>query len=412
MAVICLGASIAPLDFSVNVAFPAMTQAFDLSTQSIRWVAVCYMLSYGGLMLSFGSIGDRVGHLKVFRLGLVLGVLAFLLCAVAPTFRLLLIGRVVQGVATALTLSCAPALVLKLFHDSRRTWALSLYGAYFAVAAALAPVIGGVMTGAYGWPGVYWFRVPIVLLALICLRFIHLPNQTNEPQPRPSGDYAVWPILSRVTIENNNFLWINVSSFVIQWTVFAVPLMVPYYMVRTLGWSFTQCGVLLGIWATGTVVGSFFAPRLVRFVRIPSMAFWSAWVTMFGVGSIAFWSPDGSLAAMVTSLLVCGLGLGVYQVAYADLVVAALPAHSKGVAGSLTQFTRTIGVIAGAFTWLWIFQQVAQTVGEHGPDGTGSFILGYRAIFIISPAIAAVFLIGSSFKQGLWFKKDPSAHSD
>ena len=103
MWVICLGASIAPLDFSVNIAFPAMTQAFSLDTQGIRWVAICYMLSYGGLMLLFGSVGDRIGHLRVFRWGLMLGAVAFLLCALAPSFPILLAGRVVQGVATALT---------------------------------------------------------------------------------------------------------------------------------------------------------------------------------------------------------------------------------------------------------------------------------------------------------------------
>ena len=74
-AIVGLGASIAPLDFAVNLAFPAMTEAFALSTSDIRWVAVCYVITYGSLMLFCGVLGDRLGHLRVFRWGLVISAL-------------------------------------------------------------------------------------------------------------------------------------------------------------------------------------------------------------------------------------------------------------------------------------------------------------------------------------------------
>ena len=108
LAVVGLGASIGPLDFSVTVAFPAITRAFALQTSDIRWVAVWYVLSYGSLMLAFGALGDRIGHLRVFRLGLVLSAAAYVLCALAPSYHWLLATRVLQGVAVALTLSCGP----------------------------------------------------------------------------------------------------------------------------------------------------------------------------------------------------------------------------------------------------------------------------------------------------------------
>jgi MFS family permease len=124
LAIVGLGASVGPLDFAVNVAFPAMTQAFDLQTRDIRWVAVCYVLTYGSLMLVCGALGDRFGHLKMFRAGLALGVLAFASCASAPTYPWLLAARVLQGVSVALTLSCAPALAMALYPEGQRTRAL------------------------------------------------------------------------------------------------------------------------------------------------------------------------------------------------------------------------------------------------------------------------------------------------
>ena len=403
---ICLGASIAPLDFSVNIAFPAMTQAFSLDTQGIRWVAICYMLSYGGLMLLFGSVGDRIGHLRVFRWGLMLGAVAFLLCALAPSFPILLAGRVVQGVATALTVSCAPALVLRLFADHRRTWALSRFGAYFALAAAIAPVMGGLMTGLMGWPGVYWFRIPLILFAWFSLRYVDLPEKDEADKSQEGVNFSAWSVLSQVISQNNNFFWLNVSSFVVQWSVFTVPLLVPYFCVQQLGWSYLQCGFLLGLWASGTVAGSFLAPRFTQTIRVEIVAYLSAWITLLAVCSIAFWSQDASSALIGGSLLTCGLGLGVYQVAYADMVVAALPRSSRGVAGSLTQVTRTIGVITGAFTWLWIFAHMLPATNEAASLSPEAFMLGYRAVFLISPAIAAAFLLLSALKPGLWFKKE------
>ena len=92
-----LGASIAPFDFAVNIAFPAITQAFSLQTASIRWVAVSYVLTYGSLMLGFGALGDRIGYRRVFRAGLMLAAIAFAACALAPTYGWLLAARVAQA---------------------------------------------------------------------------------------------------------------------------------------------------------------------------------------------------------------------------------------------------------------------------------------------------------------------------
>ncbi|MFZ4761127.1 MAG: MFS transporter, partial [Burkholderiaceae bacterium] len=75
LVVVGLGASMMPFDFAVNLAFPSITEAFGLPTSAIRWVAVCYVLVYGSLMLGFGALGDRIGYLRMFRAGLVLSVL-------------------------------------------------------------------------------------------------------------------------------------------------------------------------------------------------------------------------------------------------------------------------------------------------------------------------------------------------
>jgi MFS family permease len=166
LAVVTLGAALAALDTSVNIAFPSITRAFRLEVSAIQWVVITYMLAYGGLMLAFGRLGDLFGYRSIFRVGLIVSSLAFVFCALAPSFGWLLFGRVLQGIGLALVLSCAAALATQLYDESERTRVLGLYGALFAIGSALGPVLGGLLVEQGGWSAVFWFRAPLALAAL------------------------------------------------------------------------------------------------------------------------------------------------------------------------------------------------------------------------------------------------------
>jgi len=83
LIIIAIGTLIVPLDTSVNIAFPAITERFGLGRTGIQWVVICYVLTYGSLMLGIGRLGDIFGYLRVFRLGLAWSILAFIFCAAA-----------------------------------------------------------------------------------------------------------------------------------------------------------------------------------------------------------------------------------------------------------------------------------------------------------------------------------------
>src|SRR5262249_30212849 len=133
LLVVGLGVAGVPLDTSVNIAFPAITTAFDLQVRAIQWIVICYVLTYTSLMLVFGKLGDLFGHRRIFQLGLAVSTVAFVLCAAAPGFGWLLLFRVVQGLGAALALSCAPALATSLYDESHRAHALGAYAGLFAV---------------------------------------------------------------------------------------------------------------------------------------------------------------------------------------------------------------------------------------------------------------------------------------
>ena len=82
-----LGTLSAPLDSSVNIAFPFITRAFDAPLESIQWVVICYVLTYSSLMLVFGKLGDLFGYRRVFGTGLALLAVAFTACAMGPSWN-------------------------------------------------------------------------------------------------------------------------------------------------------------------------------------------------------------------------------------------------------------------------------------------------------------------------------------
>jgi len=246
--IVGLGASIAPLDFSVNVAFPAITQAFALDTQAIRWIPLSYVLTYGVLVIGFGALGDRIGHLRVFRVGLMLAVIALSLCALAPTYFWLVCARVLQGISMALTLSCAPALVTFLYDEHARTRALSAYGSMTSIASLIAPLAGGLSIALMGWPGVYWFRVPLALLALALLPMIQtrLRHRVSTTTLLPGTSSSLF-LLFNIFKSSPKFIWINVISITVQMASFTIPLLVPYYLSEIARWGPAQSGAVLAI---------------------------------------------------------------------------------------------------------------------------------------------------------------------
>jgi MFS family permease len=402
LAVIGVGASIAPLDFAVNVAFPAITAAFSLPTTGIRWAAVCYVLTYGALMLAFGALGDRIGYLRVFRAGVLLGALAFTLCTFAPAYPWLLAARAVQGVAVALALSCAPALATLLVDERERTWALAAFQGTQAIAGIAAPLAGGLVMAVAGWQGVFAFRVPIALAAFAGLPLLAraaaaqrrrddgafdvagsallaasvalllLGPALLDPDARPWPAVATTlagcaatvafvrrqrrlaaPIVPREAARDGGFVAINVAACAVQLASFAAPLLVPYYLLRGGGWSPVATGALLSTWAAGTLAASWGAPRTIAALGAPRAAVLGAAIAAAGLAAISGWGTAPHAPTMIACLVLQGAGLGLFQVAHADAVVAALPPSSRGVAGSIAMVARTVGVVIGATGWTW-----------------------------------------------------------
>jgi EmrB/QacA subfamily drug resistance transporter len=394
LLVVCLGTLSAPLDSAVNIAFPSITAAFGLEQAGIRWVIIAYVLTYASLTLAFGKLGDLLGYRRVFVTGLVISTAGYAACALAPEFAALLAGRVLQGIGAALTWSCAPALATSLYPESERTRVLGFYSAAIAVGAALGPLAGGALVERFGWPVVFWGRLPLVISAFALAWLI--PAAVAAPSRRPFdwtgalllvawlsalllaaarpefphaeiiavalivlGAGALWaflahesrhpdPIIRPSLFRDRSFLVVNLASVVVNLAGFSVMLLVPFHLARTAGLEAGLGGLVLGANASGVVIGSWAAGRLSARFGHNALALAGTGISIAGLALVSTWTRTSPAVVMAMCLSAQGLGLGLFQVAYSDRVLATLPQADRGVAGSLTLVTRTLGIIGAA----------------------------------------------------------------
>jgi len=393
--VIGLGVSLVPLDFSVNVAFPAITNAFSLPTQSIRWIPFSYVLTYGLLVIGFGALGDRLGHLRIFRAGLVLAIFALSMCALAPNYHLLIAARILQGISAAILLSCAPAIVTFLFAESKRTKALSIYGSMTAVAGVVAPLIGGFVIAWVDWPGVFWFRVPIAILSLLLLQILIIKEKIPAPDRSlriSASDQPTFQLMFQKFKKDHRFIGVNALSAVIQFSSFSLPLLIPYYLTNIERWEIEKIGFLLSTWALGTLVGSWSVDQLTRKLSTHFIAYIGAWLSAISLLIIALWSTHANLDIIYLAVIIQGFGLGLFQVAYSDFVIKSLPLKARGIAGGITVMTRTVGVAIGSLVWLWILDRNLSTRKDSLSIADSEFIQGFQMVFLIAAGVIPVFL--------------------
>jgi EmrB/QacA subfamily drug resistance transporter len=447
LGVIGLGTLIGPLDSAVNIAFPDITRAFGIPLQSIQWVVICYVLTYASLMLVFGRLGDQYGHQRIFMGGLAVSSVAFVLCASATQYEWLLVARIFQGVGTAMVISCGPALATGLFDENFRSRALGAYTMIFALGGVLGPSLGGLIVEAWGWPAVFWFRLTIALTALPLAFMLRLPPQRKadgsfdlagavllagalglllltfsrirDPDMRPEtivllvgvtlAAFAgfVWqerrvdaPLIALGVFRDLNFTLFNLTNVAVNLTGFSVLLLVPYYLTRATGLPLSLGGAVLASGPLGMIVAAQLAGRLAHRAGAGRIAFVGALFVASGITAIGFWGADESPVWMVGTLIVQGVGLGLFQVACLERVSATLPRANRGVAGSLVMVTRTVGVVLAASLLTMIFT-VLETRAAGAPD---AFLTAFQTTFRYTGLFMAAFLALTCLRPRMWFK--------
>jgi EmrB/QacA subfamily drug resistance transporter len=167
LVAICLGTFMLLVDVTiVGVALPSMATDLHASLASLQWVVDGYALSLAALVLVGGSLADRFGRRRLFELGLMLFAGASLACALAPGAGLLIAARTVQGIGGAAMFATNSALIAASYEGRARGIAFGIWGGVNGAAAAIAPILGGLLIQAFDWRSIFLVNLPIAVVAL------------------------------------------------------------------------------------------------------------------------------------------------------------------------------------------------------------------------------------------------------
>ena len=440
-----LSGLLASLDTSVNIAFPAITEAFGINLMSIQWVVVSYVLTHASLLLGCGRLADLFGHWRILTIGLLISTVAFVVCGFAQTFAWLLMGRTLQGVGVALVFGAAPALVTLSVSGDERGRALGFYQMNTATGYAMGPLLGGVLVDAFGWRGVYLYRtLPALLIAWFTSgrarsgqrpaageRFDLLGAATltlaasalllamtrsrdlgwTEPEVivlalAGAASLAVFLVTEKrvaaPVINLDLFRWpaftlANLLTLAANATRFPIGLLVPYYAVNILGYRGVMVGLLLFAPAVMTIFAAAFAGRLSD--RIGTAGLSSAGLAVQAVG---LWLASGLDAnsdypTAALSLAMVGLGLGTFQVPNMSFVMGAIPRQHQGVAGSINQMMRTAGIVFGVTGASLMFERWRVSHTDLGE--VGAFVAAFQLVFLSAAVLCALAAAASLLRR-------------
>src|SRR6266545_448164 len=314
----------------VNVALPSIREDLGASFTDLQWVVDAYALTLAALVLTAGSLGDRLGRRRVFAVGLGIFSVASLLCNLSPDPTFLNVSRALQGVGGAVMFAVSLALVAQEFPAGReRGTAMGIYGASIGVAVAVGPLVGGALTDGLGWQSIFYLNVPIGLAAIaityLKLRESRDPNATRIDWPGVATFSASLFVLVLALVRGNDEGWgstlivslfaasavlmgafaaiesrasepmlplglfkrpaftgVQLAAFAVSASAFALFLYLTLYLQSYLGYSPLQAGLR---YLPVTVVSFFAAPISGMLLsRVPARFLMSASLAVAGVG--------------------------------------------------------------------------------------------------------------------------------
>lgn len=444
-----LSALLGSLDSAVNIAFPAITEAFTLEVTSIQWVVVGYVLTHASLLVGCGRLADLSGHGRLLICGLVASAIAYAGCGSAPSFGWLIAARVGQGVGAALVSGSAPALITLAVPVEARGRALGTFQMSMAAGYALGPLIGGMLVDGFGWRAVFWFRVvPALLLAWLaaiklppfrhrgvsqrfdlvgaltlaaCVAGFLLALSRSRALGWASPDVTILllfsaacfagflvtesrvsaPVVNLSLLRQPPFIVANLLTILANCARFAIGLLVPYYVIDVLQYPATTAGTLMLAPALMTALAATVTGRLSDRVGTAGLSSLGLALETLGLWMMSRLDAQADYLSVAAALGVAGMGLGVFEAPNLSFVMGAISRSQQGVAGSIANMMRTLGIVFGATGWSVLFDERRQFYSEQGSPqaSTENFVPAFQDVFLLAAGICVVAFILSLFRK-------------
>ncbi len=378
------GALLCSLDAALNVAFPAIAQSFGISPLGITVLVILYHIPLASLTLGGGVLGDRLGHRRVFAVGLWLSFLSFPLCALAPTFGVLLGARILQGTGAGLVFGTAPALITLTVPPTEAAPGLGFLNMAAASGLAVGPLVAGALVELYGWPAAFLFRIPLaVVLALWSLAWL---RGRGDGRRLGAPTWTLPPVPATVVLG-------DVLAFLANTAFFGIYILGPFYLVQVLGYSATLAGFVFMLLPLSTAIAGLVSGGLARCLHPATLIAAGLAVEVLGLAFLGSLGAGSSLSATAAAFAATGFGIGAFQVPNMALIMGALPERHQGLAGGMISTMRTLGIISGATLAPWLFE-TRRAAHAGAPAATAgdpsAFMRAFGETLTVSAVLAAL----------------------
>ena len=420
----------------VNVAIPTIQRDLHLGSSGIEWVVSAYILVFASLLLAGGRLADLFGLRRLFVIGLSLFTASSLVAGLAPDLAVLLVGRAGQGLGAALLTPTTLAIISALYTDPReQAGAVGAWSAVGALALALGPLAGGLLSEDASWHWMFFINVPVGV-ATLALAARYLP----EPAPTPRRFDGYGALTSTVAlggltyglIEGPQIGWgsgpvlaslaaaaaggaafllaerrgadpmVDLRLFgdrvftggiaaLMLWAfgLFGIYFFTSLYLQDVLHFSAVRAGLafvpMAVLMAAGAAVSDRVAERFGshRSVGVALVAMGS------GIGSVAFLGAHAGFAQLMPGFAVIGIGGGL-TIPLTSSVLAVLPADRAGVASAVFNASREVAGLLGITVIGVVLTARRNAAARTGLGPQAAFLSGYRLGLVVAAAMVMV----------------------
>ncbi|MFB6889086.1 MFS transporter [Kitasatospora sp. NPDC056327] len=396
LAVLVLAVTLVAVDATVlSLAIPSISETLRPSGTQLLWIGDAYSFVLAGLLVSMGSLSDRIGRKKLLLIGATAFGAASLLAAYAPSAGWLILARALLGVAGATIMPSTLSLIRTLFPDDReRATAIGIWGAAATAGAALGPVVGGVLLEHFWWGSVFLLNIPVLVLLLVLGGWL-LP-ESRDPNPgrwdvlsvllslagvigvvyaiKEAAAHGVvrWdvpatavlgatalflfvrrqlrletPLLDVRLFRNRRFTAAVLASLIALIGLSGIVFVISQYLQLVRGYPPLKAGLAELPAFAGAMAGGLLTARLVR--RAGARAVLTAGLLTMGVGiGLLGWiQQDSTYLLLAAAFLLVGTAEGVVYTLGADLVLSAAPADKAGAASAVSETAYELGTALG-----------------------------------------------------------------
>ena len=395
LGILMLASLLLAIDGTVlALAVPALTASLSPTAEQVLWIGDIYSLALAGLLVLMGNLSDRFGRKRVLLMGSAAFGLASVLAAFSTSPEMLIVARLLLGVAGATLMPSTLSLIRNIFtDDAERTRAIALWATSFGVGSAIGPLVGGLLLEHFWWGSVFLINVPVMVVVVVG-GAVFLPESKNPSPGRfdvpsallsivalASSVYTIKhvvaagletetivalvvaavsttvfvrrqrrladPLLDLTLFRYRSFSGAVISSLIALFALVGLLFFFSQYLQLGRGMSPLEAGVAELPITVASVAVVVLIAGLVRRLGYGRAIATGLGLAAMGLAGISLAAGNAHYVWLAVAMVLIGLGIGIAMTLAADVVLAAVPPSRAGAASAITETANELGVVLG-----------------------------------------------------------------